>query len=551
MRIRPIKTALVLIILNFVIFSFSFAQMEQANVIIGQKIDELWTTGKLNIGYANIASKHWLPALYDRNDFQLLWQNPQNVADLLYDIGNIAEDGLDPEDYHLSRLLVLQLRLEDSNAPDPALLADYDILLTDSLVRLCYHLQFGKVDPESLDPAWNMSRQVRNKNPVAAIEKRLRTGSLAAGLRNIRPKNTYYHLLKSALKKYRAIQDAGGWKAVPEGLTLKPGIADLRVPLLRKRLAITGEFEGTLTESDNYDEDLKAAVMRFQKNHRLEADGVVGKNTYRALNITVKQRVDQIRANLERARWVFHKMPEDYLSVDIAGFQAYNYEDSDVTWTSKVQVGKPYRKTPVFKSKIKYMVFNPTWTVPPTILEKDILPKIKKDPGYLKKMKISVIDRKGRIVDPDSVTWSKYKKSAPYTFRQEPGPHNALGRIKFIFPNKHFIYLHDTPSRTLYGRQDRAFSSGCIRIQKNIELAELLLNDPEKWNRESIQAMIDGNETKRVNLPKPKPILLLYLTIWFDEDDSIIFKKDVYGRDRQVLDGLNEEFTIWQTRAIH
>jgi murein L,D-transpeptidase YcbB/YkuD len=341
MRIRPIKTALVLIILNFVIFSFSFAQMEQANVIIGQKIDELWTTGKLNIGYANIASKHWLPALYERNDFQLLWQNPQNVADLLYDIGNIAEDGLDPEDYHLSRLLVLQLRLEDSNAPDPALLADYDILLTDSLVRLCYHLQFGKVDPESLDPAWNMSRQVRNKNPVAAIEKRLRTGSLAAGLRNIRPKNTYYHLLKSALKKYRAIQDAGGWKAVPEGLTLKPGIADLRVPLLRKRLAITGEFEGTLTESDNYDEDLKAAVMRFQKNHRLEADGVVGKNTYRALNITVKQRVDQIRANLERARWVFHKMPEDYLSVDIAGFQAYNYEDSDVTWTSKVQVGTP------------------------------------------------------------------------------------------------------------------------------------------------------------------------------------------------------------------
>jgi murein L,D-transpeptidase YcbB/YkuD len=291
--------------------------------------------------------------------------------------------------------------------------------------------------------------------------------------------------------------------------------------------------------------------MRFQKNHRLDADGIVGRNTYAALNFTVKQRVDQIRVNLERARWVFHKLPENYIAVDIAGFQAYNYEGSNVTWTSKVQVGKPFRKTPVFKSKIKYIVFNPTWTVPPTILKKDILPKIKKDPAYLKKMKISVIDRKSRIVDPDSVDWSKYEKSAPFTFRQEPGPHNALGRMKFIFPNEHFIYLHDTPSRTLYGRQDRAFSSGCIRIQKNIELAELLLNDPEKWNRESIQATIDGNETKRVNLPKPKPILLLYLTIWFDENDSIIFKKDVYERDWQVLDGLNDKFTIWQTRAIH
>lgn len=181
MRIKPIKTILVLISLNLVICTFSFAQVDSANLIIEEKIDELWTTGKLNIGYANIASKHWLPDLYERNNFQLLWQNPQNVTDLLKDIGSIAEDGLDPEDYHLSQLLVLKLRLDDSESPDPSLLTDYDILLTDSLVRLCYHIQFGKVDPESLDPAWNMTRQVHNKNPVAAIEKRLRTGSLAQG----------------------------------------------------------------------------------------------------------------------------------------------------------------------------------------------------------------------------------------------------------------------------------------------------------------------------------------------------------------------------------
>ena len=551
MKNQFVKMLLVQIILIFLVFPFGLAQAEQANIFIEQKIDELWTTGKLNIGFASIASKHWLPELYERNDFQLLWQNPVNVADLFNDIENVADDGLDPEDYHLSYLLMLKLRLEDAESPDPSLVADYDILLTDSLVRLCYHIQFGKVDPESLDPAWNMSRQVRNKDPVAAIEKRLQTGSLAVGLRNIRPKNTYYHLLKLALKKYRGIQDAGGWEALPEGPTLKSGMTNPLVPLLRKRLAITGEFDGTLTDSARFDEDLKAAVMHFQTSHRLDADGIVGKNTYAALNITVKQKVDQIRVNLERARWVFHELPRDFILVDIAGFQAYNYEGDEITWTSKVQVGKPYRKTPVFKSKIKYIVFNPTWTVPPTILEEDILPKIKKDPDYLKKMNISVIDRKSRIVDPESVDWSRYKKSVPYTLRQEPGPNNALGRMKFIFPNKHFIYLHDTPSRALYSRQDRAFSSGCIRVQKNIDLAELLLNAPEKWNREGIQELIDSNETKRVNLPKPKSVILLYVTNWFDQNGNIIFKKDVYERDRQVLDGLKEEFTIWQTRAIN
>ena len=547
---RNIRTLLILIILNIMIFFSTLARLEAANVIIQEKIDELWTTGELNIGYANIASKYWLPDLYERNDFQLLWKNPQNVADLLNEVGRIAEDGLNPEDYHLSQLLVLKLLIDESESPDPSVLADYDILLTDSLVRLCYHLQFGKVDPESLDPAWNMTRQVRNQNPVGALEKRLQSGTLAEGLQNIRPKNDYYHLLKSALKKYRRIQEAGGWELVSEGLTLKPGMTDQRIPLLRKRLSITGEFDGSATDSEYFDEDLKAAVIRFQYSHRLEADGVVGKKTYAALNIPVKKKIEQIQVNLERARWVFHKLPADYIVVDIAGFRAIDYKGIIEYWQSKVQVGKPFRKTPAFKSKIKYIVFNPTWTVPPTILEKDILPKVKKNPNYLSKMKISVIDRKGKIVDPNSINWSKYKKNVPFTLRQEPGPHNALGRMKFIFPNKHFIYLHDTPSRSLFGRQDRAFSSGCIRVEKDMELAELLLDNPEKWNRESIQKLLDTEKTTRVNLPKPKPIMLVYATIWFDENDSIIFRKDVYGRDHAVLEGLKEEFSIWQTRTI-
>lgn len=551
MIIRSIKTFLFLIISSFLLYPACFAQDDPSRSIIQHKIDELWTNGELKIGYADIASRLWLPDLYERSDYGLLWRNPQNVKDLLTDIGSIEQDGLNPEDYHLSQLLVLKLRLDENESPDPELLADYDLLLTDSLVRLCYHLQFGKVDPESLDPAWNMTRQVRGQNPVGAIEKRLRTATLARGLANIRPEIEYYHLLKSELKKHREIQESGGWKALPPGPTLKSGMTDSRVPLLRQRLAVSGEFGGQVSGSTLFDEELEAAVKQFQYRHRLEVDGAVGKNTLAAINIPVKQKINQIRVNLERARWIFHKLPENYIAVDIAGFRAINVEGTTEKWSSKVQVGKPFRKTPVFKSKIKYLVFNPTWTVPPTILQEDMLPKIKKNPDYLRQMKISVIDRKGRSVEPDSVDWSKYSKGVPYTLRQEPGPHNALGRIKFIFPNKFFIYLHDTPSRSLYNRRDRAFSSGCIRVEKNIELAEILLDEPEKWNRESIQELLDTNETRRVNLPKAMPIMLLYVTIWFDENDMLIFKKDVYDRDRQVLEGLDESFTIWQTRAIN
>ena len=550
MNLRPIKILLLLVILTPLFYSLSFARKDPAILIIEERIDELWTTGELNIGYASIASKHWLPDLYERNGFQLLWQDPQNVKDLLNDIGSIAEEGLNPEDYHLSQLLVLKLQLDDNKSPDPSLLSDYDILLTDSLVRLCYHLQFGKVDPENLYPTWNMSRQIHNQNPVAAIEKRLRTGSLAEGLKNIRPKTHLYQMLKALLKKYREIQEAGGWETMPEGPTLKSGMTDLRIALLRKRLAITGEYEGSVSDADYYDEALKEAVKRFQYKHRLETDGAVGKNTLAALNIPVKQKIDQIRVNLERIRWVFHKLPPDFIAVDIAGFQVYHVEDIDITWSSRAQVGKPFRKTPVFKSKIKYIVFNPTWTVPPTILQKDILPKIKKNTDYLRKMKISVIDRKGRTVDPKSVNWSKYSKNVPYTLRQEPGPHNALGRMKFIFPNKYFIYLHDTPSQSLFGRKDRAFSSGCIRVENDIELAEILLADPVKWDRQSILEMLDTNETRRVDLPRPKSVMLFYATIRFDKNGNYIFKKDIYDRDRRVLEGLNEEFTIWQTRAL-
>ncbi|UCD88717.1 MAG: L,D-transpeptidase family protein [Desulfobacterales bacterium] len=552
MKCQSIKTISILIFLNLIFVSIVCAQENLTSLIIQDRIDQIWTTGRLDISYANVASKHILPKLYERNDFQLIWQNLQNINDLLNELKIIEEDGLNPEDYHLSTLLVQKLNLEKSDSSEPSLMADYDILLTDSLIRLICHLYFGKVDPENLHTNWNMTREINAADPIESIERILRSNQLANALKKIRPQLKSYHLMRSALKKYRKIQEVGGWEQIHEGPTLKVGMTDKRIPKLRKRLAITGHFEGTNTNSDHFDAELENAVVRFQKSHRLAADGAVGKNTYKALNVPVKRKIDQIRVNLERFRWISRNLPEEFIVVDIAGFRVYRYRNFNIEWTSKVQVGKFFRKTPVFNSRIKYLVFNPTWTVPPTILKEDIIPKIKKNPEYLRKMKISVIDRKGRMVDPFSIDWSKYSgKNVPYMFRQEPGAHNALGRIKFIFPNKHFIYLHDTPSRSLYAYKDRAFSSGCIRVEKNIELAEILLDNPEKWNQQNIRNLIDTLKTQKVNLPKPIPVSLLYWTVRFDEDGKIIFKKDVYDRDRAVLDGLNEEFVAWQRRLLN
>jgi murein L,D-transpeptidase YcbB/YkuD len=229
--------------------------------------------------------------------------------------------------------------------------------------------------------------------------------------------------------------------------------------------------------------------------------------------------------------------------VDIAGFRLFLIRNNELVWQSRVQVGTPYRRTPVFRDDVKYLVFNGTWTIPPGILAKDILPAVKKDPGYLARRRIRVLDRDGKPVDESAVDWSRYSgRGFPYILRQDPGPDNALGRVKFIFPNEHFVYLHDTPSKALFDRADRTFSSGCIRVEKPFELARILLDDEKKWNAEAIEKLVESGETKTVFLREPMPILLMYWTVAVQEDGTIGFKRDVYGRDSAVLTALEEEF---------
>jgi murein L,D-transpeptidase YcbB/YkuD len=266
----------------------------------------------------------------------------------------------------------------------------------------------------------------------------------------------------------------------------------------------------------------------------------------------VDARIGQIEVNMERARWMFHDihLNDDYLLVDIAAFRAHLIKDRRKVWEARVQVGQPYRKTPVFKADLTYLVFNPTWTVPPTILAKDILPRLAKDPGYLKEKRLRVLDRNGRTVDPQNIERSRLSPANfPYQLMQTPGQNNALGRVKFMFPNRHLVYLHDTPSQDLFEKSERAFSSGCIRVQNALDLAEILLNDPEKWSGEAIQRVTASNKTQTVMIPKPVPVLLLYWTAEANEDGTVSFRKDIYGRDAKILKGLRSRFGSLSSRT--
>jgi murein L,D-transpeptidase YcbB/YkuD len=276
----------------------------------------------------------------------------------------------------------------------------------------------------------------------------------------------------------------------------------------------------------------------------LDADGIVGPATLRALNVPVEQRIDQLRLNLERTRWVFEDIEEDFVLVNIAGFRAYVVHDREIVWETKVQVGRPYHQSPVFRDEIKYVVFNPTWTVPYSIATREMLPRIKSDPQYFQTREFDIKNRDGQLVDPETIDWAEVSpRSFGYTFVQRPGPNNALGRVKFIFPNEHAVYLHDTPSKPLFDVAERAFSHGCIRVENPFDLAEILLGSDD-WGREQIDATIESRETKTVFLAEPLPVLILYWTAEVDPDGLVHFYNDVYDRDQRIATALDAPFTI-------
>ena len=330
---------------------------------------------------------------------------------------------------------------------------------------------------------------------------------------------------------------------MPDGNTLRSGDADDRLATIARRLEVTGDLASGHRPT-TYDDTLEAAVRRFQERHGIDADGIAGPATFRAMNVPVEARIDQLRVNLERARWVLDNLEDDYVIVNIAGFRASVYRDREAVWSTRVVVGRPYHKTPVFRSDMKYIVFNPTWTVPYSIATKEMLPAIRRDPNYLADRNFEVRDRGGNLVDPASIDWDSVSpRSFGYTFVQRPGLTNALGEIKFMFPNQYSVYLHDTPSKSLFDQTGRTFSHGCVRVENPFDFAEVLLG-PDGWDADSVQEERMRRQTRSVHLSTPMPVLLLYWTAEVGSNGETRFYDDVYERDQAVLTALDSEYRV-------
>lgn len=508
------------------------------------EIEILRETGRLSIGEVDIASGNMLAEFYERRAFSPTWTNPDQVGELLELVRASRDDGLRPEDYHAEQIERVYRELSLGTTPTPRQLAAIELLLTDSLLRLGYHQLFGRVDPGSLDSRWNFDRRPVGPDPLRTLQDAIDSPSLTQFVEKLFVGGPLYLQLRAALKEYRQIEADGGWPVIPDGPTLKVGMSDERVPTLAKRLAITGDMAEAANVGNAYTDELELGVRSFQQRHGLEADGSIGPASLAALNVPVETRIDQLRISLERARWVMGGIKSDFILVNIAGFRAYLVNDSKITWETKVQVGKFYHQSPVFRDELTYVVMNPTWTVPYSIATKEMLPRIQSDPDYFKSRTFDVRNRAGENVDPETIDWSELsRRNFPYTFVQRPGPRNALGRIKFIFPNEYAVYLHDTPSKSLFGRSERAFSHGCIRTQNPFDLAEILLR-PKGWDRDRIDAQIESLETKTVHLVEPLPVLLLYWTADIGANGERHFYKDVYERDQRVLEALDAPFVL-------
>lgn len=494
---------------------------------------ERWRTVQAEIDAAS-GPRRAVAIFYEQGQFSPVWERRDNLEQLLAALSGMAEDGLDPEAYALSELQRRRIGLDDPGAT-PRQRAQFDILATEACLTALIHLYRGKVAPATLDTHWNFDpRQPNQAEGLDAIRDALLHGTVAALFDHARPQSPIYDRLRAALVQLRAVAAEGGWPLLEDGPTLKPDNHDPRVSTLRQRLRLADYAVGA-AEGDLYDPALEEALKQFQSEHYLTADGYLGKATLAALNVPIAARMEQLQANLERARWLLHELQGEFVMVDIAGYRITYYKDGQPVWRSRVQVGKPYRRTPAFKSKITYLTLNPTWTVPPGILKNDILPKVRKNLGYLAANRMRVLDSQGRQLSPESVNWDDPRG---ILLRQDAGPGNSLGRLVIRFPNDYLVYLHDTPHQHLFESEQRSFSSGCIRVEHPRELAELLLNDPERWNRAAIDSAIDTMETQTVMLREPMPLLLAYWTVDLREGGRISFRPDIYGRDPPLIAAL-------------
>ncbi|MGE0826647.1 MAG: murein L,D-transpeptidase [Candidatus Binatia bacterium] len=486
-----------------------------------------------------------LMRFYQGRAYQPAWSRDSTLSlqvdSLVSALRAADQQGLIPGEYHLADIEKLLQAIRGNQEVllplAPEQLGDLDLLLTDAFLTYSSHLWFGRVNPAVANGAWGVKRPARDF--VGLLQQALATQSVTAILQSLTPSLAAYRKLQEALAAYRMRARAGGWPVLPPGQTLHPGDQDERVPLLRARLDGAHQpLSLSFAHPEVFDEPLVQQVRYFQERHGLVVDGIVGPRTLAALNVPMGTRVRQLILNLERWRWFPRDLEQCAVIVNIAGFTLDVVEEGSEVLNMRIIVGKPYSRTPVFRSAINAVELNPAWHVPYSIATKELLPLIRRDPSYLTKHNMTVLQGSGantQRVAPGAINWwALSRRYFPYRLRQEPGPQNALGRLKFHLPNPFSVYLHDTPTQALFAQSVRAFSHGCIRIEKPVELAAYALRDNSQWTRELLWEAIEHGVRETIPLHSPLPIYVGYWTAWVDGDGILQLREDLYGRDRKL-----------------
>lgn len=493
------------------------------------------------LGPERLHNSRSLEKFYRQRHFQPAWsaghQLLPTAEELLVSIPDAAGEGLDLRDYHFFTLTDLALRF--SRAPTPQLAAELDLLLSDAFFSLASHYRSGRISPALVDDDWHIPRE--GGDLLRTLDQVLTSGRIRDTLRSLLPKDPAYVSLRRAWQDLRLLASVGGWPQLKLTLPLRPGTHGAEVEALRSRLVVSGDLAADRKQGEDFDPVVEEAVRRFQARHGLSIDGIVGRQTLTALNIPAAARARQLSVNLERWRWLPRTFGPRHLRVNLPAFHLEVVEDGESVLEMRVIVGRQLRQSPAFVGRMTYLVLNPYWEVPRNLAIADLLPKIQADRSYLAENGIKVFTAPGGSqLNPAAIDWQELGRgNFPYHLRQDPGPKNSLGRIKFIFPNAYNVYLHDTPSRKLFAREERSFSSGCIRIEKPIELAQYLLRGTQLAASAAIDEALQRSVNKSVTLPAPLPVYLLYLTAWVDSDGTLNFRPDLYDRDARLAAALH------------
>jgi len=484
-----------------------------------------------------------LEAYYQTFGGELLWLASSRANALISRLKNAEADGLDPNDYPSKQLATISAT---GPSADKRGLAIIELYFSSAFLEYASDLKVGRFLPSKVDP--NFFIESRTIDQQAALKDLAQTDSIDRFFDAWQPPGQRYAALRTVLAKYRALAAKGGWNTVPLGESIKPGMSDPRIPAIRARLSLTDVASGEVgtAEGQLYGNALVEVVKRFQARQGLEGDGVIGSTTIVAMNVPVQERIKSIILAMERLRWMPENLGQQYLIVNIAGFELRRVNAGKVEERMAVVVGKPYHRTPVFSDRIRFLEFNPYWNVPPDIAVNEELPVLRRNPAGLSAQGFEVV-RGNQVSDPSSVDWSSVGPGHfPYQLRQRPGPNNALGRVKFMFPNPHNVYLHDSPARNLFERNVRAFSHGCIRLSRPLDLAEQVLRvgGVQGWTKERINDVVASTKNTVVNLREPLPVHITYLTAWAD-DGVANFRQDIYGHDAKLLAALEGKSIAW------